>query len=312
MSRTLDLSAYSIEIDGRVLRMKPDADGYATAFMWAFLMALLLGVQWWSFGESKDPRRVAFGNLSAEEQTEFLRAGKEAEHRVELIRRQLSELQVNSMLGKNVSSVMMEKITKLNQDLMKAKKQARDFVVPAPPLPRPISAMVYRTCQVLFVISAVLPFVVLPFVRPKVVYEGLPGEGVFVVTLIPWVWWYRQGVIGLHAITPAVKREVRFSGRGTDRQEHDAGFIWMIRLTPQPVNSFELGDHEFRIVLKLMPNKGMVRDQLPSYVRAPLRYFEGVTGLQHDRILVEDVIATNRMKAAMRKRLEVIHVHSAE
>ena len=123
MSRTLDLSGYSIEIDGRELRMKPDADGYAAAFIWAFLMALLLGVQWWSFGESKDPRRVAFGKLSADEQTEFLRAGKEAEHRVELIQEQLSKLQVNSMLGKNVSSVMMEKITKLNNDLMKAKSR---------------------------------------------------------------------------------------------------------------------------------------------------------------------------------------------
>ena len=311
MSRTLDLSGYSLEVDGRELRMKPNADGYAHAFMWAFLMVLLLGVQWWSFGESKDPRRVAFDKLSAEEQTEFLRAGKEAEHRVELIQGQLSKLQVNSMLGKNVSSVMMEKIIKLNQDLMKAKKKTRDFVVPEPPPPRPISAMVYRTCQVLFVISALLPFAILPFIRPKIVYQGLPGEGVFVVTLIPWVWQYRQGVTGFHAITPAVKREVRFYGRGTDTQEADMGFIWMIRLTTQPVRSFELGDHEFRIILRLMPNKGMVTDQLPMYVRDPLRFFEGVTGLQHDRILVEDVIATNAPNAAMRKRLDVIHVHSA-
>ena len=310
MSRTLDLSGYSLEVDGRELRMKPNADGYARAFMWAFLMVLLLGVQWWSFGESKDPRRVAFDKLSAEEQTEFLRAGKEAEHRVELIQGQLSKLQVNSMLGKNVSSVRMEKIIKLNQDLMKAKKQTRDFVVPEPPPPRPISAMVYRTCQVLFVISALLPFAILPFIRPKIVYQGLPGEGVFVVTLIPWVWQYRQGVTGFHAITPAVKREVRFYGRGTDTQEADMGFIWMIRLTTQPVRSFELGDHEFRIILKLMPDKGMVTDQLPMYVRDPLRFFEGVTGLQHDRILVEDVIATNAPNAAMRKRLDVIHVHS--
>ena len=311
MSRTLDLSGYSLEVDGRELRMKPNADGYAHAFMWAFLMVLLLGVQWWSFGESKDPRRVAFDKLSAEEQIEFLRAGKEAEHRVELIQGQLSKLQVNSMLGKNVSSVRMEKIIKLNQDLMKAKKQTRDFVVPEPPPPRPISAMVYRTCQVLFVISALLPFAILPFIRPKIVYQGLPGEGVFVVTLIPWVWQYRQGVTGFHAITPAVKREVRFYGRGTDTQEADMGFIWMIRLTTQPVRSFELGDHEFRIILRLMPNKGMVTDQLPMYVRDPLRFFEGVTGLQHDRILVEDVIATNAPNAAMRKRLDVIHVHSA-
>ena len=311
MSRTLDLSGYSIEIDGRELRMKPDADGYATAFMWAFLMVLLLGVQWWSFGESKDPRRVAFDKLSADEQTEFLRAGKEAEHRVELIQEQLSKLQVNSMVGKNVSSVMMEKITKLNQDLMKAKKQTREFVVPEPPPPRPISAMVYRTCQILFVISAVLPFVLIPCIRPRVVYEGLPGEGVFTVTLIPWVWWYRQGVIGFHAITPSVKREVRFSGRGSDRQVHDVGFIWMIRLTPQPVESTKIGDSEFRVLLKLMPDKGMVRDQLPVYVRAPLRFFEGVTGLQHDRILVEDVIAINARKTAMRTTTDVIYVQAS-
>ena len=310
MSRTLDLSGYSIEIDGRELRMKPDADGYAAAFIWAFLMALLLGVQWWSFGESKDPRRVAFDKLSAEEQTEFLRAGKEAKHRVELIQGQLRKLLVNSMLGKNVSSVMMEKVTKLNQDLVKAEKQTLDFVVPEPPPPRPISAMVYRTCQILFVILAILPFFVLPCMRPKVVYEGLPGEGVFTVTLIPCVWWYRQGVLGFHAITPTVKREVRFSGRGSERQVHDVGFIWMIRLTPQPIQSTEIGDNEFRILLKLMPDKGMVRDQLPVYVRNPLRFFEGVTGLQHDRILVEDVIAINAQKTAMRRKIDVIHVHS--
>lgn len=224
MSRTLDLSGYSLEVDGRELRLRPNADGYAGGFIWAFLMALFLGVQWWSFGESKDPRRVAFDKLSAEEQTEFLRAGKEAEHRVELIQGQLSKLQVNSMLGKNVSSVRMEKIIKLNQDLMKAKKQTRDFVVPEPPPPRPISAMVYRTCQVLFVISALLPFAILPFIRPEIVYQGLPGEGVFVVTLIPWVWQYRQGVTGFHAITPAVKREVRFYGRGTDSKKQ----IWAL------------------------------------------------------------------------------------
>ena len=78
MSRTLDLSGYSVEVVGRELRMKPNADGYATAFMWAFLMALFLGIQWWSFGESKDPQRVAFGRLSAEGQAEHLQAGEEA------------------------------------------------------------------------------------------------------------------------------------------------------------------------------------------------------------------------------------------
>ena len=150
-----------------------------------------------------------------------------------------------------------------------------------------------------------MPF--LPFIRPTVVYEGLPGEGAFVVTLIPWVWRYRQGVVGFHAITPAVKREVRFSGRGSERQVHDAGFLWIIRLTPQPVKSLEIGDHEFRIMLKLMPDKGMVRDQLPMYVRTPLRFFEGVTGLIHDRILVEDTINLNTALGTMTTRTEVIH-----
>jgi len=83
----------------------------------------------------------------------------------------------------------------------------------------------------------------------------------------------------------------------------------MIRLTPQPVSSFELGDHEFRIILKLMPDKGMVGEQLPSYVRDPLRFFEGVTRLQHERILVEDVIATDR-RSAMRKKLDIIHIRA--
>ena len=310
MSRTLDLSGYSLEVDGRELRMKPNEDGYAGAFMWAFLMALFLGIQWWSFGESKDPRRVAFDKLSDAEQAGFLQAGVEAKHEVESIQKRLSELQANTFLGKKVSSVMMEKITKLNRDLMKVEKQAREFVVPEPPSPRPISAMVYRTCQVLFIISGLLPFAILPFIRPKVVYHGLPGEGVLVVTLIPWVWWYRQGVVGFHAITPAVKREVRFYGRGTDTQEADLGFIWMIRLTVKPVDSLEMQENEFRILLNLMPDKGMIRDQLPLYVRNPLRFFEGVTALQHDRIVVEDVIATNTRKAEVKKKIDLMYIQS--
>ena len=170
--------------------------------------------------------------------------------------------------------------------------------------------MVYRTCQVLFIISGLLPFAILPFIRPKVVYHGLPGEGVLVVTLIPWVWWYRQGVVGFHAITPAVKREVRFYGRGTDTQEADLGFIWMIRLTVKPVDSLEMQENEFRILLNLMPDKGMIRDQLPLYVRNPLRFFEGVTALQHDRIVVEDVIATNTRKAEVKKKIDVMYIQS--
>ena len=309
MSRTLDLSGYSLEVVGRELRMKPNADGYAAALMWAFLMALFLGIQWWSFGESRDPRRVAFDKLSAEEQTEFLQAGEESKHQVESVQKQLSELQANALLGKKVSPGAMERIMKLNNELIKVKKRSGEFIVPQRPPSHPISATFYRSCQAVFVISALLPFLILPFIRPKVVYQGLPGKGVFVVTLIPWVWQYRQGVIGFRAITPAVKREFRFYGRGSDTQEADMGFFWMIRLTPQPVSSFELGDHEFRIILKLMPDKGMVGEQLPSYVRDPLRFFEGVTGLQHDRILVEDVIATDR-RSAMRKKLDIIHIRS--
>ena len=311
MSKTLDLTGYSLEVVGRDLRMKPNADGYAAAFTWAFLMALLLVIQWWSFGESADPRRVAFNNLSAEKQAEFFQAGADAKREVELMQEQMSELQANSLRGKKVSPVVMEKIMNLNTELMKAKKKSQKFVVPELPPPRPISAMVYRSCQVLFISLALLPFAILPFIRPTVVYEGLPGEGVFVVTLIPLVWRYRQGVIGFHAITPAVKREVRFSGRGSERQFHDVGFLWMIRLTPQPVTSLEMGDHEFRIILKLMPDKGMVRDQLPMYVRTPLRFFEGVTGLIHDRILVEDTVNVNTALGTMTTRTEVIHTGSS-
>ena len=311
MSRTLDLGGYSLEVVGRELRMKPNADGYAVAFMWAFLMAVLLGIQWWSFGESKDPRRVAFDKLSAEEQAGFLQAGVDVKREAELIQQQVSELQADSLGGRKVSPVVMEKIMNLNNELMKAEKKSKEFVVPELPRSRPISAMVYRICQVLFVSLALLPFAILPCIWPKVVYEGLPGEGVFVVTLIPWVWRYRQGVVGFHAITPAVKREVRFSGRGAERQFHDAGFLWMIRLTPQPVKSLEIGENEFRIILKLMPDKGMVRNQLPMYVRTPMRFFEGVTGLIHDRILVEDTVNVNTALGTMTTRTEVIHTGSS-
>lgn len=310
MSRTLDLSGYSVEVVGRELRMKPNADGYATAFMWAFLMALFLGIQWWSFGESKDPRRVAFDRLSAEGQAEHLKAGEEAEKQVAGIQEQLLDLRKRTAFNQKPQSAVLEQIIKLNNELMKARKRAGEFVVPERPRPRPISAIAYRSCQALFVISAILPFVLLPFIRPKVVYEGLPGEGVLIVTLIPWVWWYRQGVVGFHAVTPTVKREVRFSGRGSERQVHDVGFIWMIRLTPQPIKSAVIGQNEFCITLKLMPDKGMVRDQLPIYVRTPLRFFEGVTGLNHDRIVVEDVIAINAQKTEMRKKTDVLYVQS--
>ena len=310
MSRTLDLSGYSVEVVGRELRMKPNADGYATAFMWAFLMALFLGIQWWSFGESKDPRRVAFDRLSAEGQAEHLKAGEEAEKQVAGIQEQLLDLRKRTAFNQKPQSAVLEQIIKLNNELMKARKRAGEFVVPERPRPRPISAIAYRSCQAVFVISAILPFVLLPFIRPKVVYEGLPGEGVLIVTLIPWVWWYRQGVVGFHAVTPTVKREVRFSGRGSERQVHDVGFIWMIRLTPQPIKSAVIGQNEFCITLKLMPDKGMVRDQLPIYVRTPLRFFEGVTGLNHDRIVVEDVIAINAQKTEMRKKTDVLYVQS--
>ncbi len=49
---------------------------------------------------SKDPRRVAFDKLSAEEQTGFLQAGAEAKHKVESIQKQLGELQMNRASGK--------------------------------------------------------------------------------------------------------------------------------------------------------------------------------------------------------------------
>ena len=159
MSRTLDLSGYSIEVVGRELRMKPNADGYATAFMWAFLMALFLGIQWWSFGESKDPRRVAFDRLSAEGQAEHLQAGEEAKKQVADIQEQLLDLRKRTAFNQKPQSAVFEQIIKLNNELMKARKLAGEFVVPERPRPRPISAIAYRSCQALFVISAILPFV---------------------------------------------------------------------------------------------------------------------------------------------------------
>jgi hypothetical protein len=128
MSKTLDLTGYSVEVVGRELRMKPNADGYAVAFTWAFLMALLLVIQWWSFGESADPRRVAFDNLSAEKQTEFFQAGADAKREVELMQEQMSELQANSLRGKKVSPVVMEKIMNLNTELIQAKKSHRNLL----------------------------------------------------------------------------------------------------------------------------------------------------------------------------------------
>ena len=44
----------------------------------------------------------------------------------------------------------------------------------------------------------------------------------------------------------------------------------------------------------------------------PAPIFEGVTGLQHDRILVEDVIAINALKTAMRTTTDVIYVQASE
>ena len=171
MSRTLDLSGYSVEVVGRELRMKPNADGYATAFMWAFLMALFLGIQWWSFGESKDPRRVAFDSLSAKGQAEHLQAGKEAKKQAADIQKQLLGLRERTAFNQKPQSAVLQQIIKLNNELIKARKVVREFVVPERPRPRPIAAMVYRSCQILFVISAILPFVLLPFIRPKVVYQ---------------------------------------------------------------------------------------------------------------------------------------------
>ena len=55
----------------------------------------------------------------------------------------------------------------------------------------------------------------------------------------------------------------------------------------------------------------MVRDQLPMYVRTPLRFFEGVTALHHDRIVVGDVIAINAQKTKMRTTTDVIYVHAS-
>ena len=84
----------------------------------------------------------------------------------------------------------------------------------------------------------------------------------------------------------------------------------MIRLTVKPVDSLEMQGNEFRILLRLMPDKGMVRDQLPMYVRNPLRFFEGVTAIHHDRIVVEDVVDINTLKAEMKIKTDVMYIQS--
>ena len=42
MSKTLDLTGYSLEVVGRDLRMKPNANGYGGALLWALLMDVFL------------------------------------------------------------------------------------------------------------------------------------------------------------------------------------------------------------------------------------------------------------------------------
>ena len=167
---------------------------------------------------------------------------------------------------------------------------------------------------ILLVLSVVLRFVILPWSPPKVVYEGLPGEGALAVMVIPGLWQYRMGVRGLGAITPVMEREVHMPSHRSARhgvRETDVGFVWMVRLTAGSVESLDLEQNELRILLTLLPSKGMVRNHLPQDVRTPLRFLKGVIGLTHHRIVVKDFVTVNASLGAMETRTEVIHAGSS-
>ncbi|NBP89577.1 MAG: hypothetical protein EBU59_13970, partial [Planctomycetia bacterium] len=274
MSNTLDLISYAIEADGRELVTRPNSDGYAHAVWWLLLMLLLLGCLWWGAGGTTPEARAhrAFTQLPAAEQKARRARAVAAEQRLQEISAAIGEEQ---------------------------------------PRPRPIASALYRGGQLLCVVLGIAPFVLLQFIRPRVRYDGLPGQGVLIVTIVPWLWTYRRPVNFFGAITPAVERKVRLPNRRAARRgvaETDAGFVWMVRLTPQPVADLMMQANEFRINLSLSPDKGMVRNQLPKHVRDVVRFLEGVTGLQHDRILVQDVTAADALAGCMTMRLEQIPV----
>jgi hypothetical protein len=310
MSNTLDLISYAIEADGRELVTRPNSDGYAHAVWWLLLMLLLLGCLWWGAGGTTPEARAhrAFTQLPAAEQKARRARAVAAEQRLQEISAAIGEATGDAKPG---DIELLGQLTTLSEELVAARDAAEVARIPKQPRPRPIASALYRGGQLLCVVLGIAPFVLLQFIRPRVRYDGLPGQGVLIVTIVPWLWTYRRPVNFFGAITPAVERKVRLPNRRAARRgvaETDAGFVWMVRLTPQPVADLTMQANEFRINLSLSPDKGMVRNQLPKHVRDVVRFLEGVTGLQHDRILVQDVTAADALVGCMTMRLEQIPV----
>lgn len=306
MSKTLDLISYSIWADGRELRTKPNDSGYLYASQWSVLMVLCLGFQWFFFGGQSASGPLV--SLPVEEQRERRATLKEAESRLETesqaLRKATDQAKGNAVSGLGELAEITQRLAQAKQDV-----NAAQAAIPREPKPKPIAAALYRLVQWGCALSAVAPFVLLQVVRPRVRFEGLPGEGRLCVAIIPRLWQYELPVRFFGAITPAVERLVKMPSRraalrGASAQ--DVGFVWMIRLTAQPTETMAKQETEFRINLSLGHDKGIIQNRLPRHVREVLRFFEGVTGLRHERILVQDVVATNASEGSQRLRLEIL------
>ena len=303
MATTLDLIAYRISVEGRELRTAPGESGYALAFQWFLLMLFFLALHWFAFGGSAKPSEAE--QLSPQERRTRLVKAEEAKQRYDREAAALSEATKNSS-GKNIDG--LGAIAEITQRLMAAKRDLEASRIPKPPRPKPIATAVYRGVQICLILSAVSLFFIVQVIRPRVRFEGLPGKGTLVVTIVPKIWCFRKPVEFFGAVTPAVERLVKMPSRraalrGT--QQADVGFVWMVRLTAQSVRDMTPQKTELRINLSLLPDKGMVGLHLPRHVTEVLRFFEGVTGLRHDRILVQDVVDTNPVAGVMKTRLEI-------
>lgn len=308
MFKTLDLISYSIWADGRELRTKPNDSGYLYASQWAVLMVLCLGFQWFFLGGPSSTGSSV--SLNLEEQQERMAILKEAESRLETeseaLRKATEQVKGNTLTDLGELAEITQRLVQAKQDVKTARA-----AIPRKSKPKPIAATLYKIVRWLFVLSALTPFVLLQLVRPIVRFEGLPGQGTLHVIVIPRLWHYEWPVRFFGAITPAVERVVKMPSRraalrGSSAQ--DVGFVWMVRLTAQPVETMSMQETEFRVNVSLGNDKGMIKNRLPQDVRSVLRFLEGVSGLRHERILVQDVVATNVSEGSKRLRIECIPV----
>lgn len=310
MATTLDLVSYRIMIDGRELRTAPGESGYALAFQWFLFMLFFLALHWFGFGGTAKPTKTE--QLSPQERHDRLAKAEDAKERYDREAAALSNA-TKDISGGDTDA--LGEVAEITRRLMAAQRDLEASRVPKPPRPKPIAAAIYRGVQICLILSAITPFLIIQMIRPRVRFEGLPGEGTLVVTIIPVVWTYRKPVAFFGALTPAVERLVKMPSRRQALRgapQVDVGFRWMIRLTAQAVQDMTPQKTEFRINISLLPDKGMVGLRLPQYVTDVLRFFEGVTGLQHDRILIQDVVDTNPLAGIMKSRLEVHKIESSK